>query len=373
MKKYLLTFAMGLLLALALAPAAFAADVTDETSLNSAISNGGTINLQNDISISNTVSIQKAVTINGNGHTITYTNTAQSYAFSVETNEAVTFENVVIDATASSVMNGITVNSNCVPNLTLDKTTLNVTRWGLAFNPNGAGASLTVKNDSVIQNATVSNYDVQVRHGDYRGISLYNAKQATISISDTTIQGFSYTINLAGDLVNGVRDFEGTVLNLTNSTLKGWTAFNVWSSTTYFNITDCYLKGINNSNGSTDGFATIVVNDDIYGYGWGETLANVFTITGGTITNYRSGSASERLFRVDDLGITQIQFVGNRYPGDLVKIIDGTGDSDSVFYAGNRIPSAEWMNNMTENVLGESNCQLQGYNGANISLLPSLT
>ena len=132
------------------------------------------------------------------------------------------------------------------------------------------------------------------------------------------------------------------------------------------------MKGINNSNGPTDGFATIVVNDDIYGYGWGETRANVFTITGGTITNYRSGSASERLFRVDDLGITQIQFVGNRYPGDLVKIIDGTGDSDSVFYAGNRIPSAEWMNNMTQNVLGGSNCQLQGYNNASLSLLPSL-
>lgn len=350
MKKYLLTFAMGLLLALALAPAAFAADVTDEVSLNNAISNGGTINLQNDISISNTVSIQKAVTINGNGHKITYTNTAQSYAFSVETNEAVTFENVVIDATASNVMNGITVNSNCVPNLTLDKATLNVTRWGLAFNPNGPGARLTVKNDSVIKNTQVSNYELEAVHGDYRGISVWDADNAVITISDSEILGFQYTINVCGaSLVGNNTNID---FDIDNSNLWGWCAFNIWTIGNHFEITNSDLRGINTWNGGANNFGTIVLNSGIYG---SSTDSNVFDIYGGSIGSYEQGTNSQWPINIADELRTKFNFYLDSND-NLVAFYFDAG-SAPINFAGAELSESIIENYLSNYVSGLDNCE----------------
>lgn len=227
MKKRILSILTAGCLMAAMVPTAFAADATmSEDAFRSAVAIGGSVNLTGNVTLSSTLEIKDGVTIDGNGYTITYTPTAQTYAIEVQTNEPVTFQNVTIDATAGSMTSGISV-QNCVPDLTLDGTTLSVKRWGIAFNPAGDGAELNVVNQSVIQNKRVSNYEVEAAYGDYRGISLWDVKNGTINVEDSTIQGFGYTFNLAGTLEDGIRDFESTKVYVTDSKLMGWTAFNV--------------------------------------------------------------------------------------------------------------------------------------------------
>lgn len=370
MKKRILSILTAGCLMAAMVPAAFAADATmSEDAFRSAVAQGGTVDLTGNVTLSSTLTIENGVIIDGNGYIVTYTPNTQSYAFDVQTDEAVKFRNITIDATAGSMTNGITT-QNCVPDLTLEGTTLNVNRHGVALVPNGKGGVLNVTDGSVIQNKRVSDYETEAAYGDYRGISLWDVKDGTINISDSTIQGFGYTMNLAGTLVDGVRDFEGTKVNVTDSKLMGWTAFNVWSSSTEFNITNSYLKGINNSNGPSDGFSTIVVNDDIYGNGWGSTKENVFNIYGGTITSYRSGTASEELFRVDDKGITKVNFY--KYNGRIpVEIIDGSGDAEAVFNSGYAMLPNDWIEYMTRSVKGDKNCTLTGYDGRELLFIPA--
>ena len=246
-------------------------------------------------------------TINGNGYTITYTPNTQTYAIDVQTNEPVTFQNVTIDATVGSMTSGISA-QNCIPDLTLDKTTLNVMRWGIAFNPTDDGAELNVMNYSVIQNKRVSDYETEAAYGDYRGISLYDATAACVNVTNSTIQGFGYTINLTGTKENDVRDFKGTKIDVSNSKLMGWTALNIWTCNTVFDIADSELRGINTSNGSSDGFAAVVLNDNIYG-NLEKPLYNTLTFTGGSIGGYKYGTASEGLIRAGNQLETHIKFV----------------------------------------------------------------
>lgn len=260
---------------------------------------------------------------------------------------------------------------------TFSNSEMNVGNRGIGVvNSCDTNSYITISN-SVIKNSQLpagQTYETWARYGDTRGISLWDMDNAEVTISNSEILGFGYTINLAGTLVDGIRDYDGTTVNVTDSKLMGWTAFNVWSSDTTFNITNSYLKGINNSNGPTDGFATIVVNDDIYGYGWGSTKANMFYITGGTITNYRSGSASEQLFRVDDEGITEVTFSElevDEWTTEKVTIIDGTGDSNSVFYSGYLMTPDGWINYMTQRVHGEGVCEVTGYNGQTLPFIPA--
>lgn len=370
MKKQLVSILTAGCLMAAMVPAAFAADASmSEEAFKSAVARGGTVELTGNVALNSTLTITDGVTIDGNGYTITYTPSTRTYAIDIQTNDTVMFQDITINAAAGDMTSGISV-QNCVPDLTLDNTKLNVKRWGIAFNPTGDGAELNVVNHSVIQNMRVSNYETEAAYGDYRGISLADATQAHINVSDSTIQGFGYTINLTGTLVDGIRDFKDTEINVTNSKLMGWTAFNVWASSTEFNITNSYLKGINNSNGLSDGFSTIVVNDDIYGNGWGSTKENVFNIYGGTITSYRSGTASEELFRVDDKGITKVNFYkyNRRTP---VAIIDGSGDAEAVFNSGYAMLPNDWIEYMTKSVTGDENCTLTGYNGRELLFIPA--
>lgn len=308
MKKQLVSILTAVCLMAAMVPAAFAADAAmSEEEFRSAVAKGGTVDLTGDVTLSSTLEIKDGVTINGNGYTITYTPNTQTYAIDVQTNEPVTFQNVTIDATAGSMTSGISV-QNCVPDLTLDGTTVNVKRWGIAFNPTGDGAELNVVNQSVIQNKRVSNYETEAAYGDYRGISLYDTTAAHVNVDKSTIQGFGYTFNLTGTQVDGIQNFEGTEINVSNSKLMGWTAFNIWTCNTVFNITDSELRGINSSNGSSDGFAAVVLNDNIYG-NLEKPLYNTLTFTGGSIGGYKYGTASEGLIRAGNQLETHIKFV----------------------------------------------------------------
>ena len=308
MKKQLVSILTAGCLMAAMVPAAFAADTTmSEDAFRSAVAEGGAVTMTGDVTLNSTLEIKDGVTINGNGYTITYAPNTQTYAIDVQTNEPVTFQNVTIDATAGSMTSGISV-QNCIPDLTLDKTTLDVMRWGIAFNPTDDGAELNVMNYSVIQNKRVSDYETEAAYGDYRGISLYDATAACVNVTNSTIQGFGYTINLTGTKENDVRDFKGTKIDVSNSKLMGWTALNIWTCNTVFDIADSELRGINTSNGSSDGFAAVVLNDNIYG-NLEKPLYNTLTFTGGSIGGYKYGTASEGLIRAGNQLETHIKFV----------------------------------------------------------------
>lgn len=308
MKKQLVSILTAGCLMAAMVPAAFAADATmSEDAFRSAVAEGGAVTMTGDVTLNSTLEIKDGVTINGNGYTITYTPNTQTYAIDVQTNEPVTFQNVTIDATVGSMTSGISA-QNCIPDLTLDKTTLNVMRWGIAFNPTDDGAELNVMNYSVIQNKRVSDYETEAAYGDYRGISLYDATAACVNVTTSTIQGFGYTINLTGTKENDVRDFKGTKIDVSNSKLMGWTALNIWTCNTVFDIADSELRGINTSNGSSDGFAAVVLNDNIYG-NLEKPLYNTLTFTGGSIGGYKYGTASEGLIRAGNQLETHIKFV----------------------------------------------------------------
>lgn len=308
MKKQLVSILTAGCLVAAMVPAAFAADATmSEDAFRSAVARGGTVELTGDVTLSSTLKITDGVTIDGKNYTVTYApDNTSSFAFDVQTNEAVKFQNITIDATAGDMTSGIAA-QNCVPNLTLEKTTLNVKRNGVAVGATSDGTVLNVTN-SLIQNKRVSNYETEAAYGDYRGISLFDTTAAHVNVSGSTIQGFGYTFNLTGTQVDGIRNFEGTEINVSNSKLMGWTALNIWTCNTVFNITDSELRGINSSNGSSDGFAAVVLNDNIYG-NLEKPLYNTLTFTGGSIGGYKYGTASEGLIRAGNQLETHIKFV----------------------------------------------------------------
>lgn len=374
MKKRFLSLLMVFCLMLSLAPAAFATDADDlQTRINNAEA-GSTVTLSGNETISSTITINKALTLEGNGNTLTMT--GGTYAIKVDTNDAVTIKNLTVEATTTGGR-GVLLNKT-QPNATLDNCTLTVNNRGVGFSDDGTTAGTVTIQNSTIQNSQIpsdASYDNwALCTADTRGIAMWNTKGLTLNIDNSTIQGFAYTVNLTGDADNnGIRDFTGTTVNVkNNSKLKGWTAFNVWSAYTTFNIENSYLLGINTWSGGNNDFATIVVNDDIYGKDWGQASANEFNITGGTITNAKTGTNKQQLFRIDNKGITKVNF--SKYTQGRksynVSIIDGTGDSTSVFFSGFGTLPDGWTDWMNSRVTGNTNCTLTGYNSATLEFIP---
>ena len=304
-------------------PAAFAAGtdahVTSLDELNSALDDAGitTIYLDNDISLgSTTLTIDRGVTIDGTTakNALNYTGTSTSYyAIDVDTNEPDVLYNLELNATNANGRGVGLVETST--KFTFSNSEMNVGNRGIGVvNSCDTNSYITISS-SVIKNSQLpagETYDTWVRYGDTRGISLWNMDNAEVTISDSEILGFGYTINLAGTEVNGIRDYNGTTVSVTNSKLKGWTAFNIWSCDTVFDIEDSELRGINISNGSSDGFAAIVFNNNIYGGNGAvcpaDAQPNTMTIAGGSVGGYQYGTAGENLIRVGNQLATIFKF-----------------------------------------------------------------
>ena len=331
---------LALAVSLFLIPSGAATAVTDEASLRSAVEAGGAITMSNDITLTSALDISKAVTIDGGTHALTY-NVATSAAITVSTNAQVTMKNLTLNATASGGR-GIDLTGSS-PHLTLTNSTLKVHTHGICFTQSGdaTGAVVILGNSKILNSQVSGSYDTNTTIGNTRGISLYNTKDCWIRIlNGSEIKGFGYSINLTGtDDAHGVCDFNNTRVEVTNSEIYGWTAFNVWSAHTIFNITNSHLRGINTSSNYSNSFATIVVNDDIYGYFEGSHAdACKFNISGGIIDNYRTGTCDEYLFRIDDYGVTEATFSNN------VKFVDNTNALPCAFVAGNQAPTLKFYN-----------------------------
>lgn len=306
MKKYFLSFAMTLLLALAIVPAAFAdTNVSNETELKNALSDSSetTINVTADITLSEPLTISRAVTIDGgtDKNAISYAGGETDYAITTNAS-GVTLQNLTINR--ESAQNGVDVQQS---GTVIDNCDINAYRRGVNFTITGEndGATLDIKNSVITNTKADETYGVYY-DTDNRGVATGNITHGTITITDSQIIGFKYGINPVIDPVNYLRDGEGTVFNVTRTTVQGWTALNIWSADTTYNFTNCTLSGTNKYTGGSNDYATIMANDGIYG---GDTSkASTVNIYGGNLISVRHGESIQAAVHPDYQLITQVKF-----------------------------------------------------------------
>lgn len=278
------------LLALCLTASAWAVEVNDLAGLQAALANGGEITLTADINAGNTtLNVAKGITLNGAGH---YVKGTAQYVFSVTTAEAVSFEDVVIYAAKASAGRGIRVNASNA-NVALDGVTINAQIRGIdVLHDTNAldNVTLTINNSTIqhvhasygvalTENGTpvdVTVYDTKTVgvDGNYsRGVNFGRLTNSTITITNTTVQGFFYNLNNIGGTM------ENTTVTAENSVFKGRAAFNIWGDNGTYYCKNGNVTGINNFGGSQEYFASFVYNNSTTCH------HNKCTIEGGVIVS----------------------------------------------------------------------------------------
>lgn len=328
-----------------------------EADFRNAVANGGTVALTGDVTLTgSTVAITKAVTIDGGSqYSITYSG-SDTNAFKVTTDSAVVFKNVTINATGTN-KRAISICTN-VPNFTLENSTINVYDRAIWMEASssitaGTGAQFTIKNSYLLNSRKPAdaNYDTWTSYGiNTRGLSLWNIKDADVLIENSSILGFGYSIFVGGDTASAtvgsetrsVIDTQNSIVTIKNSYIKGWTAFNIWGVRTTYNITNTELRGINLATGSSDSFATIVLNEGIYGAvpsaseKGSDAFANKFNISGGKISAYGSEEsiAANNAANLISIGVNDVsEFNFSKYSGEKVQFKDDAGCCAGVFYS----------------------------------------
>lgn len=343
MKRRIISILAVCCMMVAMMPAAFAVGTTmDETAFRNAVAQGGTVTMTGDVTLTTPLTITKGVTIDGTSNKYSInSNVANDAALIVNTTEDVELVDLVLNATETNGR-GINLTSSS-PQLYLTGVTMNVNARGISFVQDGdaTGAYIELYQTDILNSRVTGNYAEDTAVGDLRGISLFDTKDCDIILEDSSIKGFGYCFNLTGTKdANNTVPFNDTTIDVINSEIYGWTAFNVWSAQTNFNITDSHLRGINPSYGAWDSFATIVVNDDIYDMS-DELHADActFNITNTLIDNFIPADKLEQqieegmvtaefLFRIDSQGVTEAIM-------NTVTFKDNTDVLPCAFIAGN--------------------------------------
>lgn len=204
MRKKFLSLLTALCLMISLVPAALAANTSGLQTLIDSAEAGSTIELTSDYTLTDTVTINKAITIKGGGHTITYNGSGS--ALTVTATAEVELQNLTINATNN---NAYAVNlTSSQPDFTLDSCTINVGNRGINMYPSGGctGGQLTINNSTIKNSRVTGDYADNTSVGDTRGIALYEVKNSDIDITNSHIYGFGYSINTsANQTSNGTR------------------------------------------------------------------------------------------------------------------------------------------------------------------------
>lgn len=350
MKKQLVSILTAGCLMAAMVPAAFAADTNDLQAQINAAQAGSTITLSENTTITEPLVIDKAITLDGASYSLS--GTMENGLICIDTDDLVTIQDLTVNG--SSI--GIDLISDA-PEVKIENSTINVPSRGIRFWDNGentgvfTGANLTLDNTTV-QNTlkpTDKTYENWSHQGDSRGISIWNVKNSTINIvNGSEILGFGYPINMAGDMVNGVRDMEDSTINITDSDIWGWCALNIWTIDTTFNIKNSNLKGFVETDNAWNSFATVVLNEDIYKGVTDSSKANVFNISGGSVSSTCVSNVEEVyhcLFRLDKEFMSEFNFA----QANRKKVALTCTDPFSAFlatYEGMDIPDFEdWAEN----------------------------
>lgn len=213
-----------------------ATDVTDETTLKQALTNGETeINLKNDIVLSNDVGThatrtvglevkgEDTITINGNGHTLS---TSLIVAMEVRANTGKDLKLVLNDITVIGTERAIDTRSSGI-SLELNKTNLSVTKYGnyqaLTIGGNAGPINVDINNNSTID-------------GGQAGYGIITFNPVNMTINDSTVKGYAALFMKDADNSEGSA---GSVVIIENSVVEGNSKYS----------------------GSSDNFGTIVLHD----------------------------------------------------------------------------------------------------------------
>ena len=313
MKKRILSILTAGCLMATMVPAAFAADTNDLQAQINAAQAGSTVTLSENTTITEPLVIDKAITLDGASYSLS--GTMENGLICIDTDDLVTIQDLTVNG--SSV--GIDLISDA-PDVMIKNSTINVPSRGIRFWDNGENTGVFTGANLTLDNTTVQNtlkpdgktYEDWSHQGDSRGISIWNVKNSTINIvNGSDILGFGYPINMAGDMVNGVRDMDDSTINIANSDIWGWCALNIWTIDTTFNIKNSNLKGFVETDNAWNSFATVVLNKDIYGNVTNENKANVFNISGGSVTSTCVSNVDavfHCLFRLDKEFMSEFNF-----------------------------------------------------------------
>lgn len=328
-----------------------------------AAEDGDTITLLQDVTISEALSINAGITIEGSGKTITDSAGAMKPAINIYTDKAVNINDLTING-AERAFDLL----DPAAKLSLTNCTLNVSKRGITCSlTEYDGMSLTLDGTKV-NNTKVSDYNTSVVHDqDARGISLWGTKNTTVTLKNgSELNGFSYCINVSGEQSeSGVADTKGLIVTVEDSTPRGWTGFNVWGSEGTYNLTRSTVLGVNVSSGTSDNFAAIVFNDDLYDlFESAHAENNILNITDSTITNYQGGTCVEELLRID-CGITKLNLSGE------VNFVDTTGNISSALYLASMSNPMAFLKNSVNTEGATVTCTTK--DGAELPFAPSYT
>lgn len=288
----------------AIMPVADASDDDGTDGLQDIIDGASTsISLTRNYNTTATIDVENGITINGNGYSINYTGNGS--ALDISATSLVTINNLNVNATTNGAY-GITISSTD-PNVKLSECTIKADTRGISMYPVGGstGSYLEITSTDIL-NSRITDYENDTTVGDTRGIALFDVENSQIKVlNGSTIGGFGYSINTSNNLENGIRA-GGNTYTIEDSSITGWSAFNVWTVGNTFNITNSTLKGINNLDSDWNNFATFVINDGIYNGASGN--ANTINIYGGTVAAFATGTAMHSAFLESSESITQIHF-----------------------------------------------------------------
>lgn len=172
---------------------------TLEAAIN-AVGAGGTVKLLADVAVSNKISVTKTVTIDGNGHTLSYTGNERAIDVPSEANGAsLTVRYLTVNCTAGYCQRGI--NYNTTGELVLDHVVVKGTNLSYAVNfPRDAdGAKVTITGGSMTGNNTLNIW------GEDMVINVTDA--ALISVDENPNEGYAAVVlNNDGTLIaNGTK------------------------------------------------------------------------------------------------------------------------------------------------------------------------
>ena len=215
------------------------------------------------------IAVNSPAVINGNGAVFSV---LSATAFAVNSDKFELY-NVTING-GESTSKGIAINYKGASNVVVKDTV--ITLRDTAVNARGIGYFGDDATDSALR---VENSEIYLGDGyendwyntgsDSRGISLFNQENGRTEIIDSEFKGFKYVVNVTGkaltDEFGNEYYYGSTDIDVSGSTLYGWTGFNVWSSGVDIALTNgSYVRGINDMTGDTNSFSAITFNGDIY-------------------------------------------------------------------------------------------------------------
>ena len=290
---------------------------------------GQTVTLLVSTTISQPLVLNKALTLTAaEGTVLTYSGTGTDAALSVETDDPVVIKGLQLN----SATHGVDLVTNST-HVTLQDCLMYVKDRGISYVQDGLSENgALVLDNTQIRSTRVSDYETQTAIGDFRGISIYDVKNTEVTLKNgSELSGFGYCINVTGKADEvGVADTSGLKVTVEDSQLRGWTGMNIWGSYASYTITNSRVLGINTSTGSSNSFAALVFNRDLYNQFAGrKALDNTLTIADSTITNYQPEGllTTESLLRIDS-GVKTLTFAGE------VQFIDTTGKEKAALYLG---------------------------------------